>query len=426
METTKNMSKLLIIEDSPLIRKVIKHLAATELNCEFDFAEDLAQTRELIAKNDYFLALADLNLPDAPNGEVVQLTMEHGISTIVLTGTSNEDLRKKLLAMGVLDYIFKENRDSYVSAIKLINQLLLNKDIKVLVADDSKTLRTYIKSQLSKLLYQVIEAENGVEAIKRLTQYPEIGLLITDYNMPKMNGIELIRHVRQSRLRDEFPIIGLSSSSDPTLSARFIKHGANDFLVTPFMQEEFQWRIIKAMEQIALINEIRDAANRDYLTKLYNRRYFFNVGEKSLSDAQANELNYTVALLDIDFFKKINDNYGHDAGDAVLIEMAHILNKWFEGMLVARYGGEEFIIVLQTLDANKVNTLLNSFREYVAKQEFDVGEHTISFTVSLGVANNIKESLLLDDLINCADVALYQAKESGRNAVIWENNPLGI
>ncbi len=420
------MSKLLIIEDSPLIRKVIKHLAATELSCEFDFAEDLAQTKELIAKNDYFLALADLNLPDAPNGEVVQLTMEKGISTIVLTATTNEELRKKLLSMGVLDYIFKENRDSYVSAIKLINQLILNKDIKVLVADDSKTLRSYISAQLSKLLYQVVEAENGVDAIKRLTEHTDIELLITDYNMPKMNGIELIRHVRQSRLRDEFPIIGLSSSNDPTLSARFIKHGANDFLVTPFMQEEFQWRIIKAMEQIALIREIRDAANRDYLTKLYNRRYFFNTGEAAFEQAQSENSNFSVALMDIDFFKKINDNYGHDVGDAVLIEMAAVLNKWFDGMLVARYGGEEFIVVIQELNASKVNTLLNAFREFLASQQFDIDEHTISFTASIGVANNIGQVELLDDLINNADVALYQAKESGRNVVIWENEPLGF
>lgn len=420
------MSKLLIIEDSPLIRKVIKHLAATELSCEFDFAEDLAQTKELIAKNDYFLALADLNLPDAPNGEVVQLTMEKGISTIVLTATTNEELRKKLLSMGVLDYIFKENRDSYVSAIKLINQLILNKDIKVLVADDSKALRSYISAQLSKLLYQVVEAENGVDAIKRLTEHPDIGLLITDYNMPKMNGIELIRHIRQSRLRDEFPIIGLSSSSDPTLSARFIKHGANDFLVTPFMQEEFQWRIIKAMEQIALIREIRDAANRDYLTKLYNRRYFFNTGEAAFEQAQSENANFSVALIDIDFFKKINDNYGHDVGDAVLIEMAAVLNKWFEGMLVARYGGEEFIVVIQELSASKVSTLLNAFREYLASQQFDIDAHTISFTASIGVANNINQVESLDDLINNADVALYQAKESGRNVVIWENDPVGF
>jgi len=420
------MSKLLIIEDSPLIRRVIKHLAATELSCEFDFAEDLAQTKELIKENDYFLALADLNLPDAPNGEVVQLTMDHGISTVVLTATTNDELRKKLLAMGVLDYIFKENRDSYISAIKMVNQLILNQDIKVLVADDSKTLRSYICAQLSKLLYQVIEAENGVEAIEQLKKHPDIGLLITDYNMPEMNGIELIRHIRQKRLRDEFPIIGLSSSKDPSLSARFIKHGANDFLVTPFVQEEFQWRIIKAMEQIALINEIRDAANRDYLTKLYNRRYFFSVGDNAFLKAKEKESKFCVALLDIDLFKKINDNYGHDAGDAVLIKMSAILDKWFGAMLVARYGGEEFIVIMQDLDAGKVNTLLNAFREHIAQQQFTIGEHTLSFTVSTGVANNLANVDKLDDLINCADMALYQAKESGRNLVIWENDPLGI
>lgn len=420
------MAKLLIIEDSALIRKVIKHLAISELNCDFDFAENYEQAKSLIHNNEYFLALADLHLPDAPNGEIVELTLEHSISTIVLTGTTNEELRKKLLTMGVLDYIFKDNRDSYISAIKMVNQLILNQNIKVLVADDSKTLRNYISNQLTKLLYQVIEVEDGVEAIKALTSDPSIGLLITDYNMPRMNGIELIRNVRQSRLRDEFPIIGLSASNDPSLSARFIKHGANDFLVTPFVQEEFQWRIIKAMEQIALINEIREAANRDYLTKLYNRRYFFNNAKKYFLDSQTNESHFSVALLDIDYFKKINDKYGHDVGDTVLIKLSAFLNKWFEGMLVARYGGEEFIIVMRDLDAQKVNTLLNAFREYVAKQVIEVDENDIYFSISIGVANNIKNVESLADLINYADVALYQAKENGRNTVIWEDDPLGF
>jgi len=420
------MSKLLIIEDSNMIRKVINHLASTELSCDYDFAVDYAQAEELIANNDYFLALADLNLPDAPNGEVVELTIKNDISTIVLSSTTNEDVRKKLLSMGVLDYIFKDNRDSYISAIKTANQMILNKDIKVLVADDSRTLRGHVSSQLSKMLYQVIEAEDGIEAIKALTKNPDIRLLITDFNMPKMNGMELIRHIRKSRLSDEFPIIGLSSSSDPTLPARFIKHGANDFLVTPFMQEEFQWRVIKAVEQVALIHEIRDAANRDYLTKLYNRRYFFNNGVEDLSQAQTNGSHLAVALLDIDHFRQINDTYGHDAGDAILIKLAAMINKWFDGMLVARYGGEQFIILMQDLNANKINSLMNTFKDNVARKVFEIEDNDISFSVSIGIANNINNVSSLDELINQADAALYQAKESGRNAVIWEDEPLGF
>ncbi|NRA61514.1 MAG: response regulator [Psychrobium sp.] len=302
------MSKLLIIEDSMVIRKIIKHLAQTELTCQYDFAEDFAQARQLIANNDYFLALADLNLPDAPHGEAIEYTLKQGISTVVLTARFSEELRDEMINLGVLDYIYKDNRDSYLQALKLVNQLILNKKTKVLVVDDSRILRNYIKAQCEKLLYPVIEVADGIEALAALREQPDIGLLITDYNMPNMDGLKLIKQIRQTRSRDDFPIIALSSSSDPTLSARFIKQGANDFLVTPFIQEEFQWRILKTMEQIALIQRIRDAANRDYLTNLYNRRYFFNEGGKKYEQALDNRTNLTVALLDIDFFKI---NLGH-------------------------------------------------------------------------------------------------------------------
>ena len=411
------MSKLLIIEDSFLIQKVIKHLASIELNCEFDFASTMAETIELIAKNDYFLVLADLNLPDAPNGEVVDVVLSAGISTIVLTATMNDERREQMLTMGVLDYIYKENRDSYTTAVRLANQLLLNRDIKVIVADDSKTLRNYISAQLRKLLYDVIEVENGIEALKALAKYPEVGLLITDYNMPKMNGMELIRAIRQTRTRDEFPIIGLSSSSDATLSARFIKYGANDFLMTPFIQEEFQWRILKAMEQISLISKIKEAANRDYLTKLYNRRYFFNVAEKLFRSAKIDDTELTVALIDIDYFKKINDTYGHDSGDAVLVELSNLLNKTFNKYTVARYGGEEFIIIIEGVSRVFCAQYFERFRDAVARTKFTIPDGVITVTISIGVGNSLKNDL--PEMISDADTALYKAKQLGRNMVVW-------
>ena len=411
------MSKLLIIEDSFLIQKVIKHLASIELNCEFDFASTMAETIELIAKNDYFLVLADLNLPDAPNGEVVDVVLSAGISTIVLTATMNDERREQMLTMGVLDYIYKENRDSYTTAVRLANQLLLNRDIKVIVADDSKTLRNYISAQLRKLLYDVIEVENGIEALSAMAKYPDVGLLITDYNMPKMNGMELIRAIRQTRTRDEFPIIGLSSSSDATLSARFIKYGANDFLMTPFIQEEFQWRILKAMEQISLISKIKEAANRDYLTKLYNRRYFFNVAEKLFRSAKIDDTELTVALIDIDYFKKINDTYGHDSGDAVLVELSNLLNKTFNKYTVARYGGEEFIIIIEGVSRVFCAQYFERFRDAVARTKFTIPDGVITVTISIGVGNSLKNDL--PEMISDADTALYKAKQLGRNMVVW-------
>lgn len=415
------MSKLLIVEDSFLIRKVIKHVAAERLNCEYDFAEDFAQARELIDKNDYFLALCDLHLPDAPNGEVIEYTLSKELSTIVLTGTLNEDLRSEMLEMGVLDYIYKENKDSYITAINLIGQLLRNQGIKVLVADDSKTLRSYVKSQLVKLLYHVVEADDGQSALEVLQQQPDIGLLITDYNMPNMNGIELIQAIRQTRSRENFPIIGLSSSSDLTLSARFIKHGANDFLVTPFIQEEFQWRILNAVEQVLMIAKIRDAANRDYLTELYNRRYFFSAANQAHRNATLEGSRLTIGLLDIDFFKNINDTFGHDVGDKVLIGLARKLEYWLGNMTVARYGGEEFIILIPHLEHTNVHKLLEAFRIDIQDHTFNPDDTPVRCTVSIGVSDILTPETSLEEMINCADIALYEAKKRGRNQVIWHN-----
>jgi len=413
------MAKLLIVEDSFLIRKVIKHVATERLNCEFEFAENFAQAKEMIASNDYFLALCDLHLPDAPNGEVVEYVLAQGISTIVLTASLNEDLRSHMLTMGVLDYIYKENRDSYITAVNLVNQLIRNRDISVLVADDSKTLRSYISAQLKKLLYKVIEAKDGEEALLTLEDNKDIGLLITDYNMPKVNGIELIRRIRQKRSREDFPIIGLSSSSDLTLSARFIKHGANDFLMTPFIQEEFQWRILTAVEQVQMVAKIRDAANRDYLTNLYNRRYFFNEANTAHRNAIVDDTRLTVCLLDIDLFKNINDTFGHDVGDQVLIELAVKLNFWFVNMTVARYGGEEFIILIPHLERRNIRKLMESFRQDIEEFIFNQRNTHVQCTVSVGISDALHADVSLQEMINNADIALYEAKKRGRNQVIW-------
>lgn len=410
-------AKLLIIEDSFLIREVIKHIATERLNCEFEFAEDFAQARELIAKNDYFLALSDLHLPDAPNGEIIELTVAQGLPTVVLTASISEELRDHILSKGVLDYIYKENRDSYITAINLINQLIRNRDITVLVTDDSRALRSYTMAQLKKLLYKVVEAEDGVEALKVIESNDNIGLLITDYNMPKLNGIELIRRIRQNKSREELPIIGLSSSSSPTLSARFIKHGANDFLMTPFIQEEFQWRVLNVVEQVLMIAKIQDAANRDYLTKLYNRRYFFSEANTARENALANSSYLSICLLDIDLFKNINDTFGHDIGDCVLIELAKKLTQWFGNMIVSRYGGEEFIILIPNVDRREVAKLLESFRQDVEQFTFNQEGRPVRCTVSIGVSDELSHAVSLEEVINNADVALYEAKKRGRNQV---------
>ena len=421
------MSKLLIIEDSIIMQKVIRHIADSELDCDIDLAGSLAETKTLIAENDYYLALADLNLPDAPQGEVVDILLESNITTIVLTATLDNERRQNMLDKGVLDYIFKENQESYLQAVKLANQILNNQKITVLLADNSPVLRQCCRGLLEKMLFNLIEVNDGKQALAAFEQHSNIDLLITEYNLPEMNGIELIRQIRQSHSRDVFPIIGLSACNDLNLSAQFIKFGANDFLTAPFVQEEFQWRILRTMEQIRLISKITDSANRDFLTKLYNRRYFFSRAEQLYSQhqsqlqSQSSTEDLCISLIDIDFFKAVNDNYGHDSGDAVLVQIATLLKQHFSDFTVARYGGEEFIIILNNLAIEGCSALLEDFRSIVEAYLFIIPDGELKATVSLGAAM-LKAVESLDEVINKADSALYKAKEAGRNQLIFQRN----
>jgi len=393
----------------------LRHLTA-QLDVPIDFAWSLREAATFLKSHTYDLALVDLTLPDAPNGEVARLTLNQKIPTVVLTSAIDEFKRQQMLEMGVIDYVLKDNRDSYLFAVKLITQLLQNQGRKVLVADDSKTSRKMMKHMLEQLLYDVIEAEDGAQALEVLSKDLSINLLLTDYAMPKMDGFELVKALRNKRGRDELAIIGISGSGSQSLSAKFIKNGANDFLIKPFLPEEFHCRVMQTMEQLKLIAEIKDTANRDYLTNLYNRRYFYNQSESILKSLKQKNESAVMVMLDIDHFKPINDTYGHQAGDSVLVEVSNAMQQYFSKFLVARVGGEEFAILLNGLDLEQAFEFVDEFRFKVSNSTFNFSGQPISVSISAGIA--LSEGEELSQFISIADSALYEAKSQGRNQVV--------
>ncbi len=407
------MHRLLIVEDSAVVQKVLRHLMSNYISAEVDYVTTMAEARELLTANQYTLALVDLALPDAPDGEVVELTLQHQVPTVVLTASINEFKRQNLLEMGIIDYVLKENRDSYYYAVRLISQLLANRGKKVLVADDSSLSRTMMKRMLERLLFCVIESDNGADALKILQKDPTITLLLTDYAMPQMDGIDLVKALRNTRGRDDLAVIGISGADKTGLSAKFIKHGANDFLTKPFVNEEFHCRVLHTVEQLSLIQEIKESANRDHLTNLYNRRYLYGYVAKL---KKYNEVNPILAMFDIDFFKRINDTYGHQAGDEVLRKLARKMKKAFGDQVCVRLGGEEFAVIFASTPYDEALTMLESFRRDLAKKPMAILNQDIPVTISIGVAE--QESLSLDDVMKLADDALYRAKESGRNCLM--------
>ncbi len=409
--------RILLVEDSQVVVRIIRHLLQQELDCIVDVAEDLAAAEKLLASHSYFVAITDLNLPDAPDGEIVKEVLSHQTPCIVVTGSLDAQQRKRLLQQGIVDYVYKENRFSYEYVVKLVGRLQRNKNTKVLVADDSVVSRNFVRNLLEQHLFQVIEAEDGAQALEVLTRQSDIRLLITDYNMPHVDGFELILKVRETYAREDLAIIGLSNESSENLTARFIKNGADDFLQKPFVHEEFHCRVMNTMDSLDMLHSFWEQANLDYLTGVYNRRYFFELFETELPELQKKGTSFCVALMDIDHFKQVNDNYGHDVGDEVLISLCQrLLDTFGERFIVARLGGEEFAIGLKGLSQQQAFILLDKFRAQLAAEPIDTAKGTLNITISTGVATyHCDESI--DLILHNADMGLYQAKELGRNLV---------
>lgn len=416
----KLSSKILIVEDSKTVSSVLCKQVGETLRFEPVPAYSLAEARSILEDDkDFFVALLDLNLPDAPSGEIVDYVLEKRIPPIILTGTFDETLRDQILAKNVVDYVLKDNAHSLEHVTSLISRIYRNQKITILLVDDSPAFRSYCRRLLEVHKFKVLEANNGLEALDLIEEGPEITLVITDYNMPEMDGFELVTRVRERFGRDEMGIIGLSAQGSGVVSAKFLKMGANDFLPKPFESEEFYARVTQNIEIIELIHELRETAIRDPLTRLYNRRYYFGEGEKHLIEARESDTPVTVAMIDIDRFKEVNDRYGHDAGDEVLVRLADRLVMTFgKSHIVSRFGGEEFSVFAYGLHGQRAARFFDDFRRLIENTEVQYGESTIRFTISIGLSWD--EDLELTQLIREADRRLYKAKRDGRNRLVHE------
>lgn len=411
---------ILVVEDSKVFARIIK--SSIESNNEFKvvLAASYAELVALIESEQYnfFAGLLDLTLPDAPDGESVDYAISHHIPSIVFTGKFDDDLRDCILAKGVVDYVLKEAPTSIEYVVSLLKQLNRNAQMKALVVDDSRMARVHIKRLLSIYRFTVLEAENGKQALEVINRNKDIVLVVTDFNMPQMDGFELTQKLRRSHSKQDMAIIGMSTYGNNLLSARFLKIGGSDFINKPFLEEEFFCRINQNVELLAYIRDLRNIATRDSLTNLYNRRHFFEVGDKLFARAWKSQKTMTVAIMDIDFFKLVNDTYGHDIGDRVLKSIGNLLNASFRaGDLVARLGGEEFAFLLPNNNAREANIIFEGLRQKIEQNPIELSEDQIlNVTASIGVSITLEENL--ETALKKADNLLYQAKKNGRNKVV--------
>jgi len=411
--------RVLVVEDSRTVRHQLRGYLQLLENITVVEAGTLAQTQELLEaeSGQLFCAILDLTLPDASGSEVVDLVQTYKVPSIVLTATPDPAIRQAMMERRVIDYMYKTGTHAIEDVAYLVGRLRQNQDMPVLVVDDSATFRIHLSHLLAQYRFPIFTANNGVEALDLLEAHPEIALVITDYHMPLMDGLALVRAIRRSYRREDLAIVALSEANRPEFVAAMIKAGANDYLDKHFLLEEFYCRIVQNINMVRFVRQLHDMANRDYLTRLYNRRKLFEVGEPLLDNARRNQTPAFVALLDADHFKLINDHYGHELGDQALRRIADVLlansrpNRFF-----SRYGGEEFICVSLLAPDESPGDILEALRQQIEAITLEAESTRIRITISIGYTINCEGNLR--ETISRADQATYQAKAQGRNRVI--------
>jgi two-component system chemotaxis response regulator CheY len=298
--------------------------------------------------------------------------------------------------------------------------------LQVLVVDDSPFSRKLLEHALSEDPYSLLFAENGNDALQLFKQH-QPAIVITDWMLPDSSGPELCQRIRSESSDSYTYIILLTSMTDKEDIVKGLSSGADDYLTKPFDRGELLARIGVGRRTIGLHRELdaknkllEEMAHTDPLTRLPNRRAIEGWAARQLRGAARHGFALWVVQADLDSFKSINDNHGHDAGDRVLQKFAEVLRESTRASDISgRMGGDEFLLVMTHLDEKGIRLTVDRLREQFASLKFSFGGKAVSVTASFGIAGfQGKEPPDFSKLVRQADKALYGGKRAGRNQIM--------
>lgn len=413
-------NRIIIVEGSEFYGKLLKHSISSTLGFQVLWFKSYKEAEKGLDNiediGDILMAVVDYHLPDGMDGSIVDLCLSKKIPSLVMTSTFSPDIQEIIWSKKVIDYVIKEGSHSISYILEMIERFNKNQEIGILVIDDSSVSRKHVRGLLEVHRYKVYEAENGLVALNILETTPDIKLALVDYQMPVCDGFEFTKKARKNFPTEKLALIGISARGSHSMLIKFIKYGANDFITKPFVSELLYCRVNQNIKLIENFESLREVALIDHLTGIHNRRYLFDTGELVFNTAKRTGSYITVAMIDIDNFKQINDNHGHDAGDYVLKTLSRILKGSLRSTdILTRYGGEEFCIIGNNMDPKEAILLFESIRKKVEDYDFNYEGVQFPITASFGLCIEKKKNLT--DMINAADAKLYEAKEKGKNRV---------
>ncbi|MEA3554338.1 MAG: hybrid sensor histidine kinase/response regulator [Campylobacterota bacterium] len=389
------MEYVLIVDDSKTIAKGLKvyiEKLLPDVKCIIAFSKKDALT-VLTKYKKIDCALLDLHLPDAPNGEIVGCVDKLNIPIVVLTGQDN--LEDSIDANNVVDYVIKDGIYSFYYAASVVKQIVKNKNIKVLVVDDSKVAVEKTSYYLEKYNLNVVKAYNGMEALKVIKDNPDIKLVYTDYNMPLMNGLELTRELRKKYSKKEMSIIVVSSQTDCKISATLLKYGANDFLNKNYNQEEFYARLNSNLEILELFEDIekQNDENREKDKIIQEQNKMSSMAEliKNISHhwrQPLNAISTNADSLKIDYeFDMLNTKEIPDKMDKI-IESTQFLSKTIE----------TFKDIISENTDEKEQNIQDEIRKVVNIQTLSLKQNGIELITQIDTPTEIFKKLPSGDL----------------------------
>jgi diguanylate cyclase (GGDEF)-like protein len=309
------------------------------------------------------------------------------------------------------------------------------KQSKIMVVDDDPIVRDMLRAIIEPHNYIVTTKSDGNAALEEIMKKPDFDLIISDMNMPRVTGLELLNELKKQKY--EIPLIFLTVNEKVLVAIEALKNGAEDYIIKdeniaetimPAIRQTLEKNILRKHNKQLILDlerktmEMEMLAMLDGLTGIPNRRYLDDVIVRSWKDCIRAKTPFGLAMIDIDFFKLYNDTYGHPAGDKCLISVAKALNDSLmrPSDLVARYGGEEFLVVLPDTDLKGVMMIAERLREKVAAIGIPHSASTVKEHVTISVgAGSVMPSVEMDlhDFIADIDKALYLAKVTCRNCV---------
>ncbi len=326
---------------------------------------------------------------------------DHRVPIIFITGNDTIADRKKGFELGAVDFVSKPFQEGEVLSVvnKILNPPIMRNGISALVADDNIVARKIAALCLTREGIEVHEAADGKQAYDIICASEDrLDIVITDLVMPNMDGMQLCKRIRQDLGKQDIPIIVLTAMSDLSEILEVFKVGASDYLVKPFSKEELLARINVHIERSRVNRELRETitllkeANEkiekmsivDPLTGCFNRGYLNKQIQMEIKRAMRYGNPLSIILSDIDHFKNVNDTYGHQTGDAVLIQFVKYLQNSIRREVdwIARSGGEEFLIVLPETTLSNVQVVAEKLRISVSSQPIHCEAEQISITSS--------------------------------------------